>query len=228
MTDYPVRDVFCFHRPVDQMHGDFGHYDKLLRVWNTSWVDHQWCPRLVDPFECAKKHPLYQPFFNRCFSLPTCNPKDYEMSCWLRWPALAVVAKELSRPVLLVDSDVLNYGLLPLASPTQDITLLDGNCNACAVLVTPAGAERLVEQMFAWNPKHEQASDMWFFSDFATANPGLQSKPPICGEYRAHYPWQGLPLIHFATGACGGRGVAKERAISGYTDAFSGAKYQIS
>lgn len=220
-----IRDVFCFHRPVGEMHADAEHYGKLLRVWRHSWGVHEWSAQIQDPFEVAKSHPLYQPFFNRCYSLPTCNPKDYEMGCWLRWPALAVLTKRLDRPALLVDSDVLNYGLLGLGMPQQDITLLDGNCNACAVLVTPAGAERLVEQMFAWTPRHEQASDMWFFSDFAAANPQLQARPPVCGEFRAHYDWQ-LPLVHFATGACGGRGAAKELAISNYVDA-SGTNYRV-
>lgn len=228
MTDI----VICFHRPVAAMAQDDPHFEALLRVWAHSWRSMGWRPFVVDPFDVAKRHPLYHPFFNRCFSLPTCNPKDYEMGCWLRWLAFEVLVEELRQPLLEVDSDVLNYALSPFSEAmfpkgAPDVLLLDGNCNACAVYANRAGAAKIVSEAFAWNPPHEQASDMWFFGDFGKAHPEFVCKPPLCGEFQAHYPWQ-LPLVHFATGACGGRGEAKKAAIERYIDGLTGRNFRFS
>ncbi|KAJ8042201.1 hypothetical protein HOLleu_13204 [Holothuria leucospilota] len=77
-----------------------------IRVWKNSWSRAGWTPRVLTE-EDAKRHPEYEMFREKFLSLPTTNPKAYEMSCFMRHVAMAAVG----------GGWMTDYDILPLHIP---------------------------------------------------------------------------------------------------------------
>ncbi|KAJ8041457.1 hypothetical protein HOLleu_12279 [Holothuria leucospilota] len=62
----------------------------VLRVWERAWASAGWQTRVLDESD-AMSHPDYTSLKRKFQSLPTVNSKRYELACFLRYLAMAVV-----------------------------------------------------------------------------------------------------------------------------------------
>ena len=104
---------------------------EILEAWKESWSKLGWKTKVLTE-EDARLHPQYQKIKATLLKLPTVNPKDYEMACYLRWVAAAAAGckvrthafKQLRYARLMTfcwplmmqwmaDTDMINFGLPP-------------------------------------------------------------------------------------------------------------------
>lgn len=93
---------------------------ELLESWKESWKRNGWTPIVLDK-SVSMKHPFYPLLYERFNRMPSVNPKEYEMSCYLRWIAMAVVGGGF-----LSDYDTLNIDFLPPDNIGPEFTIYQG------------------------------------------------------------------------------------------------------
>jgi len=79
----------------------------LVQEWKRTWTNHGWEP-IVLTKEVAMKHPQYSQLISKFEALPTVNPKEYEMSCYLRYFAMSYVGGGW-----MTDYDIVNLRFYP-------------------------------------------------------------------------------------------------------------------
>lgn len=184
---------------------------EALAVWARSWIRAGYLPHVLTEQE-ASRHPRYEELKALIASLPTVNLPKYEEACFLRWLALEVVGHPL-----MVDFDVLNFGLTPellradieAGGAAGQFVILDRSGIPCAVYAgTDTERHQLVDTVF-----DEKALDAGLveidgrphLSDMTV----LQEQKwipriPLCDLWP-----NGLPLRHFQTDVSGGNYVSK-------------------
>lgn len=101
---------------IHTYYSDLGwNHEGLIELWARSWRDRGWEPVVLGE-EHAARHPLYGMLKERYAALPSINSKDYELACYLRWPAMAAEGGGF-----LCDYDVMNYGFPPAESFLRSI-----------------------------------------------------------------------------------------------------------
>jgi len=218
-------NVLCWHQPVVALSGREPDWQELLGLWTKSWQDKGFQPRVIG-MPIARLHPLFRPAYSKARSLPTCNPVEYEAGCWIRWLAAAKVAHATQKPLLMSDSDVMNFGLKPseFNGCKDDIVILDRDRVCCLVYLTPRGAERVVEAFMAYRPSDgcSQVSDMLFwFETFSRKLPvpsGVGLRTNICMDYDyvKKSPQNRPPCVHFSAKSCTGGRTPKSDAVKHY------------
>jgi len=88
----------------------------LLDVWQKSWRYYGWNP-VVLTLDDAKRHPMYDTFYNKCLTYPTINQKSYEMACYIRWLTM------FDKSGWITDFDVINYGFVPIDYENEIVSL---------------------------------------------------------------------------------------------------------
>ena len=61
-----------------------------IAAWRTAWEQAGWRTRVLNESH-AQQHPHYNILKLKLARLPTVNPKDYELACFLRYVAMAAV-----------------------------------------------------------------------------------------------------------------------------------------
>ncbi|XP_071846003.1 uncharacterized protein [Apostichopus japonicus] len=93
----------------------------ILQIWTESWTLAGWNPRILSE-EDAKTHPDYLSLRAKFEQLPTINRKEYEMSCFLRYVAMATVGGGW-----MSDFDVLPFQFPACSPPFKDsFTIYEG------------------------------------------------------------------------------------------------------
>ena len=93
--------VYCYYDPVLP-----GQVEEIA-IWKLSWERYGWNPVVLN-HSAIEGYPGLPELERRLSLLPTVNPKAYEMACYLRWLALALVGGGL-----LTDYDCVNVGFTP-------------------------------------------------------------------------------------------------------------------
>eukprot|EP00634_Sargassococcus_sp_CCMP2135_P004738 CAMPEP_0198665950 /NCGR_PEP_ID=MMETSP1467-20131203/62743_1 /TAXON_ID=1462469 /ORGANISM="unid. sp., Strain CCMP2135" /LENGTH=298 /DNA_ID=CAMNT_0044402571 /DNA_START=32 /DNA_END=928 /DNA_ORIENTATION=- len=62
----------------------------MLEIWARSWKASGWETRILTLSD-AQSHPQYYWYLERFMELPTVNPKEYELACFLRHVAMAAL-----------------------------------------------------------------------------------------------------------------------------------------
>lgn len=88
--------------------------NEILMVWKKAWAEAGWFPQILTE-EDAKAHPEYQQLREKFMSLPTVNSKDYEVSCFMRYVAMAAAGGGW-----MTDYDVLPIRLPGCTAPFND------------------------------------------------------------------------------------------------------------
>ena len=218
-----TNQVIAWHAPTPEMAGAEPSYQQLAQVWKRSWVANGWTSAIVG-MQHANRHPFGRLIQQKVRLFPTHNGHNYETGCWVRWAAAANVAKMINKPVVMADTDVINYALKPeaLDGLQGDVHVLDRFGVPCLVYLTPAGAEWLTEQIMAMSlpPDRSHYSDMLFFIEelVGKKNPKVTHGPWLCYAYGdTNFPdWEKAPTIHFAAGACRGQGPKKLNTVLGH------------
>lgn len=101
--------VFTYFDTVDQI--DANGQREQIELWKSAWSSSGFNPVVLGLRE-VKRNPLYAKFLAAVEALPTANPKQYELNCFLRWLALDSMGGGL-----MSDYDVLPSRLVPSEVP---------------------------------------------------------------------------------------------------------------
>lgn len=110
-------NVYTYYVPVPGLWSDESQR-ALIELWKRSWAKHGWNPVVFCEADAAR-HPRYEEFKQKFWSLPTEYGHDYEGACFLRWVAMAVWGGGL-----MVDYDVINYGFAPQLPDPDRMTII--------------------------------------------------------------------------------------------------------
>ena len=94
---------------------------QALSLWNESWTRAGWTAQVLSQ-EDARRAPGYEHFLSSFYELPTVNSIEYEVSCYMRWVAMSVVA---GPGAVLTDYDVLNVAWQEQEVPAK-LRVLEG------------------------------------------------------------------------------------------------------
>jgi len=171
----------------------------ILDIWQRSWSKHGWGPLVLGPPE-AQKHPLFTKLtehVKREYRGP--NPLIYELACFHRWLALAVVGGGY-----MSDYDVVNYGLAPMPPRELPFEILAGHKNRgcpCFAWASKIGANWFNSQVLGFKKSN---AGKFNYSDQTLCVLLCQSVLKSDTWDLCTVPWDGVssPLIHFAHCCC--------------------------
>ena len=178
---------------------------RMIALWKASWSRHGWEPIVLTPAD-ARANPMHDQLVAKFATFPTVNNKEYEMACWLRWIAMAMVGGTMT------DYDVLAFGFTPADIPTNDgefvSILADNNPCPCAVSGTAQQYENTVRAFAEMMPGDSAVhGDRPHFSDQSAVQAmSARLRPHIhdlCPEYRSRH-WQSAGLVHYSHGCTDG------------------------
>lgn len=91
--------------------------DKLLKLWKDSWETQGWRTQILNE-SIAKMHPDYEEAKQIWKKFRTTNPPEYEMACFMRWLAMAVIGivfdfSDFEGGGYMSDWDTINYSFPP-------------------------------------------------------------------------------------------------------------------
>jgi hypothetical protein len=188
----------------------------LIDVWKRSWAKAGWEPIIVQEHH-LKEHPRFQ-FFNEHFrSKPTEYPVEYTTAAFMRWFGAYVIGAQYNEPVMLVDYDVINYGMEPREPEPGKMEILCSEPPASifmgAVLGQPQNFLDMAELFVSWKPdeldfNHKAGcmhqDDLSFLvrcfhpppGDTARPKPDWLVKRPGCALYD-YSSWRSEKLVHY-------------------------------
>lgn len=183
--------VYSYYHPVPKM--DVGIEAGLIILWRKSWIASEFIPVTLT-HQQADAHPRAKEYLAVVEKFPSVNPPGYDLSCWMRWLALAQVGGGL-----MTDYDVIARAFSTefLALP-NDVTVLDRGGVPCAVHTTPEGAQKIVDDIIAHPHQHDGThySDMLCFQAL-----GYPKAPTLTAPFGAP-DWKEAPAVHFSHSDC--------------------------
>lgn len=191
-------NIYTYHDYVPEL----PHADLLLDLWKDSWSKLGWDPIVINHSH-AKEHPMYNDWIKKFKSLPTVNPKGYELACYLRWLAMAVVGGGW-----MSDSDVMTYNFKPYTPPTEKLTIWSHGGHICPCLVSGSSEQYThAAGVFAsWEgPTNEEdgrphASDQNILGKVNYFYDNI----PLCSQYGST-AWDAFPIVHYPNGSMEGK-----------------------
>lgn len=157
--DKPI--IYTYFDYLDAMNEE----EKLLELWAESWEYYGWKPVVLDR-TVAESHPRFKEWAQKFSQYPSINPKEYELACYYRWIAMAVVDGGF-----MSDIDVMNYGFRPPSHIAPNFTLHQGHIPSL-VSASKEEYERIVNALATFNvnsaiydydPNRAHISDMYIF-----------------------------------------------------------------
>jgi len=187
--------IYTYHEHVPEL----PHADGLLPLWTESWKKNGWDPIVLDRSH-AEQHPNYKEFLENYKTLPTVNASGYELACYLRWLALAVVGGGW-----MSDSDVMCYGFRP-QTPPEKMTIWSRGEHICPCLVSGSSEQyTYAASIFAaWRGEtnlengRPHASDQNILGRVDKFYDNIE----LCAQYEQP-GWEYFPLVHYSNGAMG-------------------------
>ena len=189
----PRCPIFTFFEPVQQLASH--HADKRVDAWKAWYYSRGWQP-VVLSLASAMTLPRAADYHSAFSALPTVNPKEYELNCYLRWMAIA------QRPGggLFLDYDIFDMTTPDAATYPE----LSGSCSYGALttyanhrpMITHGNASQLlawVQYMTAYQLKpSDRVGERPHISDMLIArhlDPALpyQERPPVPWFHFSHY-----------------------------------------
>lgn len=179
---------------------------RILAIWESNWREAGWEPVILTEVH-ARQHPDFQKYYEKFHAIPTANPKEYEMACWLRWLAMLQIGGGM-----MVDYDVLNNGWeMPKWALDPDGTApfiySTNNPVPCAV----SGCQKafgFAVSSFAAAKERFVENGAPHVSDQLLIQAWKWPSGDICRQVGSA-GWQDAKLIHFCHAACG-----QERSLS--------------
>lgn len=141
--------VYAYYDPISARY--FSPHTELIKIWKNSWRQRGWEPVVLNK-SIAQQHPLFG-YYDQVFrSYPTTNHKEYELACYYRWIAMAVVGGGF-----LSDYDVMNIDFPSHPHAYKDeykkpLTVYQGFVPAL-VAGTKEEYEKVVQEMATYKPK---------------------------------------------------------------------------
>lgn len=185
--------IYTYHEFVPEL----PHGHKLLDLWKSSWEKAGWDPIVLDRSH-AEQHPNYSEYIEKYKALPSINPPGYELACYLRWLAMAVVGGGW-----MSDSDVIPYGFKPNTPPDM-LTIWSYGGGICPCLVSGTSehytytAKIFAEWVGETNLENGRphASDQNILGKVDKFYHNI----PICSQY-GDVGWDNFPVVHYPNGS---------------------------
>jgi hypothetical protein len=83
-SEGPIPTICTYFEKLEIHRGD-EHAD-MLQIWNHSWSKQGWKTRILTEKD-AEMHPDYKSIKRELQKLPSVNPQEYELACYIRWVA---------------------------------------------------------------------------------------------------------------------------------------------
>lgn len=168
----------------------------LVRLWQKSWKDAGHEPIILTSDVCDSRLPA---LLRHVDSLPTINPRGYEVNNFVRWLAMDCVGGGLH-----VDSDVFpnKFNKLP-EFDLGYITILQKDLCPCGFWVPAEGCASLVSKVFEYYKGikiggQEHCCDQEFIR-WLTPNVSWVKVVDFIKSYLTESDWQSGKLIHYPT-----------------------------
>lgn len=151
---------YTYYMPV-------GLYDdesqrRLIDVWARSWEKHGWEPIVLNEGD-ARQHPMWERFNQRVSSLPSEYGPLYDRACFIRWLAMAAQEAGTHGGGIMLDYDVINYGLSPREpDPNKMVVFCEHPpipVDLGAVLGTREHYQKMCEIIANWTPDKNDWND---------------------------------------------------------------------
>jgi hypothetical protein len=186
--------VSTYYSPVSQIEEQ--PQRELLELWKKSWSRYGWEPVILGRDD-AKESEWYQVILDNVKEFPTSNPRDYELSCFLRWAAMEAIGGGI-----MTDYDVMNYGFETLGIKPDDKSIFPLHCmerHVPSVVYGGRQAYRVICGLFSnYIPSsHErQVSDMTILERSA----GMGVWEDVGGVLQYSEPgWEANALVHYSS-----------------------------
>jgi len=182
---------------------------KLIALWRQHWTAAGWEPFVLNEWH-ARQHPRYAEFHSKLCVLPSVNPKEYEIACYLRWLALAQVGGGW-----MADYDVFETKA-PGAPPhwheltgaeLGKIQIFQTPCCPCLVWCSADNAVQFLEQASTGQYGRREINGSAHYSDqYALEDLHMARVPWI--EIRdmvklwSDKGWETAPVVHYANAVC--------------------------
>ena len=192
--------IYTYHEFVPEI----PHGHNLVNFWKDCWEKAGWTPVVLDRSH-AEQHPQYSEYIELYKRLPSVNPPNYELACYLRWLAMAVVGGGW-----MSDSDTIPYGFKPNAHPENldKLVIWSHGGHICPCLVSGNSEHyTLAAKVFSeWKGE----------TDFINGKPHASDQNilgkvdkfyqniPICSQY-GDVGWNNFPVVHYPTDSMRGK-----------------------
>lgn len=175
---------------------------KLIALWIDNWRAAGFNPQVLNESH-AQKHPLFDHYVEAVSKFPSTNPSGYDLSCFVRWLAVAQTSDEDCG--ILCDYDCFNYGWAPILASNSKICLYQGHV-PCLVSGRPKSFTAMAKFFMEFIPKEGEnhISDM---SILAGMTPHQSDKMltfhlPIIKSY-GEPGWDKSAAVHYPNAAMG-------------------------
>jgi hypothetical protein len=187
-------NIYTYHEPID----NFPYQHNLLVLWEDAWSRLGWTPKVLTA-EFAKQHVLYEPLAAHFTShLPTANTPAYELSCYARWLAMAVIGGGW-----MSDADVIPYSFWPMKPCSDRMTILSqGNPVPCLVHGSKDEYERIVRDVFLRHKGGVYAGNHSSDQDILQINRGEFQQIELVSVYKDE-GWDKTCVVHYNNDSVG-------------------------
>lgn len=191
---------YCYYQEGPQINPEDER--KLICLWIDNWRSKGFDPVVLNE-SWAEKHPMHDMFREAVSKFPSTNPAGYDLSCFLRWLAVAVAEKDDC--AILSDYDVFNYGWAPVLPGNAKLTCYQGHV-PCLVSGRPKSFTAMAKFFMEYIPREgdNHISDM---SILAGMTPHQSDKMltfhlPIIKSY-GEVGWEKSAAVHYPNAAMG-------------------------
>lgn len=186
-------NVFTYFRPCVDV-AALAEQRRILAIWEKNWRDAGWEPIILTETH-ARKHPEFERYRKAFEAMPTVSPKDYEMACWLRWMAMAVIGGGF-----MIDYDVLSNGYegghwMLKGDGKLPLIMSANNPVPCAVIGTREQYQNAIDAFLTCSIGTEQGKP--HLSDMLAVQALKFPAVDICREF-GKPGWKEAKLIHFS------------------------------
>lgn len=218
-----ARYIFSYFEVLPEM--DCVNERILVSLWRRQWAKAGLTPIVLSEWH-ASQHPIYREFDQAVSKLPSTNPAFYERSCFMRWLAVQVAAKEYrnkSNRIVLCDYDVMIFGPMQLMLSNAPQTSfwksrpqmlsLHGNCPALVIGTAEQFAE-VVQYFVDYVPPTglTHQSDQYLFEQMIIANPD-KFKVSMDVVLFSEPGWETASAVHFSNSTMSPKYLPKWKTI---------------
>jgi hypothetical protein len=143
--------IYTYYEPVPGI--SLEDSTRLLLLWKENWKYFGREPVVLNE-EIARKHPRFSEIYDKVSRLPTINPKGYDLSCYLRYLAMAVVGGGV-----MCDYDLFCYADYPFKTrATHTLVSLQHHIPSL-VFGTTQAFNRIIQAIFTYELSKKDVSE---------------------------------------------------------------------
>ena len=198
--------VYTFFEQVPEL--DVNENHRQIDIWKNAWRSRGWKPVVLN-LDDARRHKDFEKYNEAFKKLPTVNPKQYELNCFLRWLALDAVGGGFMTdydmlPRSFIPRDLEEFQKEPRVSILQ-ASVDGGTVVPAAVFARGPALASMIAALASYKPSKKDVegvrphvSDQNILCSLVGSE--WMSAQGIVSEF-GEQCWESAPLVHFATSA---------------------------